>query len=429
MRQLYLVSLLLCGLYASLRAQQAITIPYTPVPMIIDGQLEEWKLPIAIKHTSSPAYRNQVVCGLYWDSEHLFAAFKVSDSQLCVNANGDNNARLYLNDAVEIYIDSKNDSQDKMDLNDYQLLISLTGEKTVFKGDKQQIQHGSHVPKDHEGTNIILHAKSIINGTINNATDNDSEYTLEIAVPWSAIGIIPKEGYAFKIDLCNNDIDTTADMRAWADTYHPPSMNFVNVSGKSDFGFPNDWQTVHLTGSPNWKYSLLKTYQSSAFVLKLGLGILVLSLFAGLWYQNSRLRFYRNFPQKKQDAGSSELAENETNTIETKPKETTPSTEIVQLKSYIQKHIDEDIPVERLAAELSVSVRQLQRIMKTELDLTPKQYITILKLEKAEALLQNGQWTVSEVAFKCGFADPSYFGAVFKKYFNKTPASYKKVVE
>jgi AraC-like DNA-binding protein len=426
MRQFYLVTVLICALFVPLWAQHDITIPYTPVPMSIDGHLDEWTLPLEIKHKSSPAYRNQVACGLYWDAAHLYAAFKVSDSQLCVNAIGDKNARLYLNDAVEIYIDSKNDSQDKMDLNDYQLLISLTGEKTVFKGDKLQIQHGSHVPKDHEGTNIILQTKSNIIGTINDTTDLDSDYSLEIAVPWSAIGIIPNDGYTFKIDLCNNDIDTTADMTSWADTYNPPSMNFMNMSGKSDFGFPNDWHSVRLTGAPTWKYSLLTTYKSSSVVLKLGLGILVLSLFGGLWYQNSRLRFYRNFPQKKQDLASSQTVENETNPVENKVKEPTLSTEIALLKSYIQQHIDEDIPVERLASEINVSIRQLQRIIKTELDMTPKQYMTILKLEKAEALLQDGQWTVSEVAFKCGFADPSYFGAVFKKYFGKTPAEFRK---
>ncbi|MBK6566166.1 MAG: helix-turn-helix domain-containing protein [Saprospiraceae bacterium] len=428
MRQNGLSVLLIFVLSASTWAQQDISIHFAPKPVIIDGHLEEWQLPLEIKHTSSPFYRNQVLCGLYWDYEYLLAAFKVSDSQLCVNATGNNNTRLYLNDAIEMYIDCKNDSQDKMDLNDYQILISLTGEKTIFKGDKQQIQRGSHVPKDHEGTNIVIQTKSNINGTINDATDKDIEYTLEIAVPWSAIGIIPKEGFEFRIDLCNNDIDTTADMRSWADNYHPPSMNFVNVSGKSDFGFPDDWQSVRLMGSPDWKYSLYRTYQSSPFVLKFSFGILVLGLFAGLWYQHSQLRFFRNFPSKKQNAKLTGTDLDEPEPVATINKEVALTKEITHVKSYIQRHIDKDIPVEKLAAEINVSVRQLQRILKTELHLTPKQYITILKLEKAEEMLHQGQWTVSEVAFQCGFADPSYFGAVFKKYFGQSPAEYRKTI-
>jgi AraC-like DNA-binding protein len=426
MRQICLCALFIFVLSASLWAQQDIIIHFAPTPVIIDGNPEEWQLPLEIKHTSGPFYRNQVLCGLYWDSEYLLAAFKVSDSQLCVNATGNNNTRLYLNDAIEIYIDGKNDSKDKMDLNDYQILVSLTGEKTIFKGDKQQIQHGSQVPKDHEGTNIVIKTKSNINGTINDATDKDIEYTMEIAVPWSAIGIIPKEGFEFRIDLCNNDIDTTADMRSWADTYHPPSMNFVNVSGMSDFGFPNDWQTVRLIGSPDWKYSLYKSYQSSPFILKFGFIMLVLGLIAGLWYQHSQLRFFRNFPSKKHNAERTETGLNESEPVASSHREMALTKEITFVKSYIQRHIAEDIPVEKLAAEINVSVRQLQRIIKSELHLTPKQYITILKLEKAEELLQQGQWTVSEVAFQCGFADPSYFGAVFKKYFGQSPAEYRK---
>ncbi|MBK8855730.1 MAG: hypothetical protein IPN10_16905 [Saprospiraceae bacterium] len=133
MRQNGLSVLLIFVLSASTWAQQDISIHFAPKPVIIDGHLEEWQLPLEIKHTSSPFYRNQVLCGLYWDYEYLLAAFKVSDSQLCVNATGNNNTRLYLNDAIEIYIDCKNDSQDKMDLNDYQILISLTGEKQFLK--------------------------------------------------------------------------------------------------------------------------------------------------------------------------------------------------------------------------------------------------------------------------------------------------------
>lgn len=421
MRQFSFGVLLICAMYGPIAAQQEIALPFTPTPIQVDGVLDEWELPIDIKHTSDLPYQNKVNCGLYWDVTYLYVAFKVSDYQLCVNESKDNNPRLYLSDAVEIYLDSKNDSQEKMDLNDYQLLISLTGDKTIFKGDKQQMQHGSQVPKDHEATNIIIHTKSVIYGSINNSTDIDSGYQVEIAIPWSAVGIIPEEGFLFKLDLCNDDIDTTGDIRSWPELFHPVSMNYINLRGKSDFGFPADWVSVRLTGSSNWKYSLLNTYHSSSLLLKLCLGALLLSLIIGLWYQNSRLRFYSNFPKR------------ETTSVATLPDEKGQKTKIPELspeintlRRYIQDHMEEDIPIEHIASELNVSVRQLQRKMKTELDMTPKQFITIIKLEKAEQLLHNSPWTISEIAFKCGFADPSYFGAVFKKYFGKTPAEYRK---
>ena len=151
-------------------------------------------------------------------------------------------------------------------------------------------------------------------------------------------------------------------------------------------------------------------------------------MFAGLWYQHSQLRFFRNFPSKKWNAELTGTDLDEPEPIATINKEVALTKEITHVKSYIQRHIDKDIPVEKLAAEINVSVRQLQRILKTELHLTPKQYITILKLEKAEEMLHQGQWTVSEVAFQCGFADPSYFGAVFKKYFGQSPAEYRKTI-
>ncbi len=402
-------------------AQRTLDVAFAPSPIQLDGMLDEWVLPIIIHHKSSLPYQNQVSCGLYWDQEYLYVAFEVIDYQLSMNESGDDNERLYLNDAIEIYIDSKNDSHGQMDLNDYQLLVSMNGQKTIFKGDKQQIWNGSHVPKDHEGANIIIHTKSVIYGTINNFTDIDSGYQVEVAVPWSAIGIIPKEGLLFKIDLCNDDVDTTADIRTWPETFHPASMNYVNLSGKSDFGFPDDWVEARLKGSSDWKYGLLLTLHSVSTLMKVLLGSFFLLVILSFWYQNSRLRFYRNFPKK--DSWQASTPEN---SDELKKKLPLLSPEIDVLKRYIQQHIDEDIPVEEIASEINISVRQLQRLLRAELDKTPKQYITILKLEKAEDLLRNSQYTVSEIAFKCGFADPSYFGSVFKKYFGITPAEYRK---
>ena len=50
-----------------------------------------------------------------------------------MNEKGNDNPKLYFSDAFEIYIDSKADSEQSMDLNDYQFLISISGDKTILK--------------------------------------------------------------------------------------------------------------------------------------------------------------------------------------------------------------------------------------------------------------------------------------------------------
>ena len=46
---------------------------------------------------------------------------------------------------------------------------------------------GARVPKDYEGTNIVVHTGIDIRGTLNDERDIDAGYTAEMAIPWSAI--------------------------------------------------------------------------------------------------------------------------------------------------------------------------------------------------------------------------------------------------
>jgi len=42
-------------------------------------------------------------------------------------------------------------------------------------------------------------------------------------------------------------------------------------------------------------------------------------------------------------------------------------------------------------------------------------------MQRALNLIENSDLTISEVGFKVGFKDPSYFIKVFKKHFGKLP--------
>jgi YesN/AraC family two-component response regulator len=45
-------------------------------------------------------------------------------------------------------------------------------------------------------------------------------------------------------------------------------------------------------------------------------------------------------------------------------------------------------------------------------------------LKKAIQLLESENYSVSEVAYKVGFNDPSYFTRIFKKEYGKAPSEY-----
>nr|WP_237665885.1 MULTISPECIES: helix-turn-helix transcriptional regulator [unclassified Vibrio] len=70
-----------------------------------------------------------------------------------------------------------------------------------------------------------------------------------------------------------------------------------------------------------------------------------------------------------------------------------------------------------------VSERSLQRRFKNATGKTFKEYLTEYRLDQACRLLINGE-KVSQVAFLCGFNDPSYFSQRFKSHFGLSPSQF-----
>ena len=70
---------------------------------------------------------------------------------------------------------------------------------------------------------------------------------------------------------------------------------------------------------------------------------------------------------------------------------------------------------------MSVSVSTLERMIKAKYKMTPKQYITEIKLMKAEVLLRQGNTSVKQVSFQSGFNSVAYFCHCFKKKYGKPP--------
>jgi AraC-like DNA-binding protein len=405
-------------------------IPYATTDKSIDGVLDDWQaMPIEIKSNVLPRYRNENRAAVEWDEEFLYVCFDIKDKLLCANESGDSNPRLYFNDAVEIYLDAKNDSGMVMDKNDYQFLVAITGDKVIFEGDKHLIQEGYLVPKDFDNNNIIIKSGVSFHGTINQMNDTDVGYSIEAAIPWTTVGLVPSKDMYMRLDLCVDDIDTFTNIVAIPDTVHPLSMNFVNLSGKTEFGFPQDWTVFRLEGEPSTIQQIRK-YISSHFMLFVSLLTLIVAAFTFIILRQYRkLKFYKNFPRKVDTDEVLHVSSNESEPVSeasaTKPLHET----IEKTRHYIIANIDNDLNMEDLSKAANIGIRQLQRLFKSEIGITPVQYINILKLEEAGLLLKTTNMTVAEIAYKLSFNDPSYFGSVFKKYYGMTPLEYRKMAE
>ncbi|WP_372775990.1 ATP-binding protein [Mangrovibacterium sp.] len=56
-----------------------------------------------------------------------------------------------------------------------------------------------------------------------------------------------------------------------------------------------------------------------------------------------------------------------------------------------------------------------------------KDFILHIRLRKAAEQLKQSGLTITEIAFDCGFSDPTYFSTVFKRYYNITPTEYRNM--
>ncbi len=95
--------------------------------------------------------------------------------------------------------------------------------------------------------------------------------------------------------------------------------------------------------------------------------------------------------------------------------------------AYIHSHFTEEINVSELIDMSNMSKAVFHKKFKIATDYIPLEYITNLRIKKAQYCLLNG-YSVSETAALCGWFDSVYFSSVFKKHTGITPSLYKNIL-
>lgn len=92
----------------------------------------------------------------------------------------------------------------------------------------------------------------------------------------------------------------------------------------------------------------------------------------------------------------------------------------------IRSYIDEPITPEKISLMLNVSYSWFRKMFKKYTGLSPAQYISQIKLQKAKVLLLNTKKSVKEIAFELHYEDTAYFSTIFKKHVGLSPTEYKQ---
>lgn len=88
-----------------------------------------------------------------------------------------------------------------------------------------------------------------------------------------------------------------------------------------------------------------------------------------------------------------------------------------------------DLNVTALAQQVGMARAYFSTRFREETGMTPHQYLTALRMQKACLLLESGEnYSIEEIAFLVG-SDPKNFSRQFKKQIGKTPLEYKNGIK
>jgi hypothetical protein len=101
----------------------------------------------------------------------------------------------------------------------------------------------------------------------------------------------------------------------------------------------------------------------------------------------------------------------------------------IALKNMIQDQIDTQLSLnlKDISKELDINPAYLSReFSKYFENVSYGEYIRNLRIEKALNLLENSDYTLTEIAYLTGFSDQSHFTRIFKKMKGENPSAYRK---
>lgn len=106
------------------------------------------------------------------------------------------------------------------------------------------------------------------------------------------------------------------------------------------------------------------------------------------------------------------------------------------LREDIDLHFaDNTFSADAAISKLPLNYDYVRKLFKKEVGVTPHEYLTRARMERAKEILLSGvtnrysDYSITQIAEACGFAEPLYFSRVFKKYYGVAPSHYLKNIE
>lgn len=97
---------------------------------------------------------------------------------------------------------------------------------------------------------------------------------------------------------------------------------------------------------------------------------------------------------------------------------------LVKAIGYIEERFDQQIQLADVAEAACVSAAYLSRLFGDHMESSFVEYLTQLRVEKAEKLIREHRLNIKEVSAQVGYQDPNYFSKIFRKVVGISPSLY-----
>lgn len=100
---------------------------------------------------------------------------------------------------------------------------------------------------------------------------------------------------------------------------------------------------------------------------------------------------------------------------------------VTEAKKYLYEHFrDSDIDLNLVARSVGISPAYLSRLMKQELGMPFKDFLTSLRINEAIVLMRSTNCSINEIAAMVGYKSQHYFSTAFKNSMGISPSEHRK---
>jgi AraC family transcriptional regulator len=95
---------------------------------------------------------------------------------------------------------------------------------------------------------------------------------------------------------------------------------------------------------------------------------------------------------------------------------------------WIEDHLASDLCIDEIAREAGMSVSSLAQGFRSELAMSPYQFVRKRRVERAKGLLKNGAFKIIDIALSVGYENAQHFATLFKLETGVSPSEYRRQI-